>query len=268
MDRLHHFDAERLWGMMRHNFLLEFFYQCSTHLPGIKDEKSGVGTDSYPVCCIIFQVRYRFLPGLMGVVVFLFSLVIFAWGVWPVTRSSRQVTLHLPDGETADDAYKIDMIWPARLRQGDKGVIRLVLESGNDGIVAGGGPTLVESRLEAAGLAGFPVGAVLEPLLPGRQVIYHWSVLPEQSGEHEAVVWVSMLPVLRESEGSGALAVQQSQLLTAQKIQIHADDLFGLDGPMARWLGGTGSLIGLVFCLYWLVGSWEHIRKEVGSDDA
>jgi len=242
------------------------FYQCSTHSPGIKDEKSGIKPDSYPPCCIIFRVRYRLTPTLLaGILVLLISLAMLAWGTWPVGRSTRQAALRLPGG----GVYNLELTWPAWMRARDAGVVRLVLraeqenESGDDLAGAlGAANRLVESRLEAAGLMSVPAGEVIEPLLPGKRAIFYWSVLPEQRGEIEAVIWVNLRSPAAESGEAGSQAIQQSLLLTAQKIPIRTFDLFGLDGRAARLSGGVGVFIGIVIILEGFVSLRKRFRNE------
>ena len=224
--------------------------------------------DSYPACCIIFQVRYRLLTGLMGIFVVLLSIVMLAWGVWPVGRITRQATLRMPGGP-AQDAHNIELAWPARIRLGDPGVIRLMLESGDKAGIAGSQTSrLVESRLDAAGLKAVPAGDILEPLLPGKQAIFYWSVLPEHGGEIEAVIWVSLRSKLGENDKPGSQPGQLSQLLTAQKISIRTIDLFGMEGRVARLLGGFGLVIGIALCLVGFLLMKKRTWKEVGSDHA
>ena len=245
------------------------FYQCSTHLPGIKDEKSGIKPDSYPPCCIIFRVRYRLTPILLaGILVLLISLAMLAWGIWPVGRSTRQAALRLPGG----GVYTLELTWPAWMRARDAGVVRLVLmaEQGNEpgddlASALGAANRLAESRLEAAGLKSVPLGEIMEPLLPGKQAIFYWSVLPEQRGEIEAVVWVSLRTQAAESGEAGSQAILQSQLLTAQKIPIRTIDLFGLDGRAARLSGGVGVIIGVVLCLEGFLSLQKRFRNEESS---
>ena len=234
----------------------------------ITAEKSGIKPDSYPPCCIIFRVRYRLTPILLaGILVLLISLAMLAWGIWPVGRSTRQEALRLPGG----GVYNLELTWPAWMRARDPGVTRLVLmaeqenEPGDDpdGVLSGNN-RLVESRLEAAGLKSVPAGEIMEPLPPGRRAIFYWSVLPEQRGEIEAVVWVSLRSQAAESGGAGSQAIQQSQLLTAQKIPIRTIDLFGLDGRAARLSGGVGVIIGVVLCLE----SYMSLRKRFRNEES
>ena len=58
------------------------------------------------------------------------------------------------------------------------------------------------------------------------------------------------------------------QLLTAQKISIQAMALFGLNGQLARWLGGIGLVFGLALCLDGFILSRKRTRKEAGSAHA
>ena len=204
----------------------------------------------------------------MGVFVLLVSLAVLAWGVWPVGRSARQATLRMPGG-AAQDAHKIELTWPAWLRAGDPGVIRLVLESGGKPPDAGSETNrLVESRLEAVGLMAVPVGEILEPLLPDRQAIFYWSVLPEHGGDLEIVIWVSLRSQPAESSKSGSQVIQQSQLLTAQKIPIRTKELFGMEGRTARLLGGIGLVFGLALSLDGLLLLRKRIKKEASSEHA
>jgi hypothetical protein len=123
----------------------------------------------------------------------------------------------------------------------------------------------VESRLETAGLEVLPTGEILEPLLSGRQAVFYWRVLAEQSGDHEVVAWVSLHARAEESGKSSSQASQQGQLLTAQKIPIRAVELFGLNGQMARLLGGIGLVFGLALCVDGFILSRKRARKEAGG---
>jgi hypothetical protein len=190
----------------------------------------------------------RFLPGFAGIVLVLISLVVLAWGVWPAGRTSRQATLRIP-GSASQEAYNIDLSWPTRLRLGDVGVIRLVVESSDQLAGSGGAPhIIVKSRLEAVGLNTNPAGESLEPLVPGRQAVFYWKVFPESSGYPGAVIWVSLLPELSAMDASASQVLQGSQLLTAQRI-VWAGNLSGLDGRIVRLLGGIGIVFGLALCL-------------------
>jgi hypothetical protein len=122
--------------------------------------------------------------------------------------------------------------------------------------------------LEASGLIVAPTVNVLEPLLPDRQAVFYWSVLPKQSGDHEAFVWISLLSQTGKSRGSGSQALQPGQLLTAQRISIRAMELFGLNGQLARWLGGIGFVFGLALCLDGFILSRKRTRKEAGGAHA
>ena len=161
--------------------------------------------------------------------------------------------------------HKIELTWPAWVRVGDPGVIRLVLESGDETTDASGKTgRLVQSRLEASGLKVVPTGEILEPLLPGRQAVFYWSVVPEQNGDHEALVWISILSQTERGEREQSAG----QLLTAQKVPIRAMELFGLNGQLARWLGGIGLVFGFALCLDGFILSRKRTRKEAGSAHA
>jgi hypothetical protein len=188
-----------------------------------------------------------------------------AWGAWPVGRSTRQAALRLPGG----GVYTLELTWPAWMRARDAGVVRLVLMAEQENEpeddlagALGAANRLAESRLEAAGLMSVPAGEVMEPLPLGKRAIFYWSVLPEQRGEIEAVVWVSLRSPAAESGEAGSQTMQQSQLLTAQKIPIRTIDLFGLDGRAARLSGGVGVLLGVVIILEGFISLRKRFRNE------
>ena len=100
-----------------------------------------------------------------------------------------------------------------------------------------------------------------QPLLPGRQAIFHWSVQPAQPGDREVVVWVYVRSQSPPGGDSGG------QALTAQKIVIPAVGLFGLQGQVVRLLGGIGLVVGFALCLdSYLMRKSK--RKEAGSSHA
>ena len=206
------------------------------------------------MCCIILRVHSR------SILLVLLSLAVLAWGVVPAGRLSRSANLSLPFGEVAGEIYNIQLSWPHWLRLGDSGVVRLVVERGDQPGDAGDS-LWVESHLETDGLEVFPAGEIMAPLLRGRQVNFHWSVQPAQPGDREVVVWVNLRSQSPPGSDSG------SQALTAQKIVIPAVGLFGLQGQVARLLGGIGLVVGLALCLdsYLLRKSK---RKEAGSSHA
>jgi hypothetical protein len=195
-----------------------------------------------------------------GILVLVISLALLAWGAWPVHRSVRQADLRLPAG----GVYDLSLHWPAWMRLGDPGLVQLVLQDGEDSEpVVGGTNRLAESRLEAGGLIAVPSGEILEPLLPGRQAIFYWSVLPGQVGEIEAVAWVSLHSLPAASEETASLGSARSQLLTAQKIPIRTVALLGLSGRSARFLGGLGVVVGIIICLE----GFLSLRKCIGKKE-
>jgi hypothetical protein len=213
-------------------------------------------------------VQSRFVPGLAGILLVLISLAVLAWGMWPVGRTSRQVSLHIP-GSAAQGNYNVALTWPSRLRIGDGGVIRLVVEPTDPPPDFGSATKIiVKSRLEAVGLKAVPGGESLEPLLPGRQAVFYWKVFPERDDDPEAVIWVSLLSGPSEMDASASQALQDSQLLTAQKIVVRAEDLFGLDGRVVRLLGSIGIVFGLALCLDGYLLMKKYTWKEAGSGHA
>ncbi len=213
-------------------------------------------------------MRIRNFWRFIGLALWLTSLGIFAWGVWPSSRASRTVAI-APDGR-----YQLTMSWPSRIRLGDEGRARLSIlqeteppptsaltnEQMSGAQLAGGLDALfVEARLEVAGMLTAPPGEISQPLLPDGRVIFFWSLRPMESGAFEAVVWVSVVEPTSLVDEAGIQPAQGRRLLTAQRLPIAVDDLFGLPGALARLLGGFGAALGVV------LGGMAHIlrRKEM-----
>lgn len=164
--------------------------------------------------------------------------------------------------------------FPPAIRAGDSDVIRLTLAVDTQGDLT---PTvstagnvihgekvsipnvyathnvLAEARLDLAGMEVRPADTVGEPLLPGQNATFFWSVRPADVGNYRGTLWLFLHFV---PKNGGA---ESRQPLSAQPIEIEATALFGIRAETARWLGLAGtfvsSLLGLPFleeALKWL----------------
>jgi len=188
----------------------------------------------------------------MTLVLTLASLGLFVWGVLPVAPRNRTVSI-----ETGRE-YQIAIRWPARMRLGDTGRVRLMmsteaqsgdsdeplLEARGDG---SGQALWIEARLEVIGVDSAPAGELSQPLLPQGQGVFFWSLRPRQAGEFEALIWISLVgPGGLASLGEN-LASEERRLLSAQRLPIEVNSFFGLTGAAARLLGGVGTALGAFF---------------------
>lgn len=178
---------------------------------------------------------------LLGVAVLLFSGACLLWGVWPLGSRSRN--------EVASGALRLALTWPAAQRAGDAGRVRLaVSETAAAGLPASpgepaAGNLLAEARFETLGVRVEPGDVVAQPLPPEREVEFFWKIRAQQGGEYAGTLWLYLRRVPPSGESG------QRQPILAQPVRLRALELFGLDGPTARYLGGLGMLIGAVLIL-------------------
>lgn len=166
---------------------------------------------------------------------------------------------------------------PAHLRNGDSGLILLTLEMDMQGqltasVQAEDEPNhvepieipnvyethtvIAEARLDLAGMEYRPEGEISEALLPGKSVMFIWSIRPAEVGMYHGTVWLH----LRFVPLAGGLETRS--VLSAQRITIEVVSLLGLKGSTARILGSVGvvlgSILGLDGVLEWI---WKRTQR-------
>lgn len=191
----------------------------------------------------------------MALVLTLASLGLFVWGALPTAPGNRTVSIE------AGREYQIAIRWPARMRLGDSGRMRLVMstEAQSDAVGAldeplpgahGDGSRLgqwFEARLEVIGVDAAPAGELSQPLLPQGQGEFFWRLRPRRAGEFEAIIWISLVGSEGLASLGGNLASRERRLLSAQRLPIEVDSFLGLSGKAARLLGGVGMALGVSF---------------------
>jgi hypothetical protein len=176
---------------------------------------------------------------------------------------------------------RLTLEFPPQMRVGDSEVVRLTLEADTLGHIT---PTAVlegnkitggvvqvpnlydthnvvaEARLDLAGADIRPADVIDEPLLPGQSVTFFWSVHPMSMGTFSGTAWLFLIFVDKAS------AAESRMPLSAQPIEIQATNFLGLNGGVARSLGGIGTILGAVLgfpfatdILKWLFG---HFRGK------
>jgi hypothetical protein len=201
---------------------------------------------------------------------------------------TRSVLVHLPASDASDDGPTVDrnllLTWPVRLRVGDTGIIRLSIE-GNSKLSGGaenepslrsettvegsGGDqtqtvnVLAEGRLELSGMLAVPSGEVFEPLGSGERAKFFWQARPERAGKFDGFIWLHLNSIIPGSSQEEGPKVQNRSLLSAQRIEMEVDDLFGLDGSTARLLGVAGmALGGIILFDTWFLKILNKLPKE------
>lgn len=280
----------------------EFSMQCSLNQED-SPESVRVG------CCIIAPMRLRIARVMVVLLVLLPSLVIWIWGLLPVEYAHRSMTVRpadlsvspplvgVPESQTKyaiapaaekgflqlDSSYAggsiLELSWPARLRLSDPGRIVLAMHAeGGDpsqeqapAESAQGAPyhLLVETNLVISGLQAVPVGEIAEPMQPGQPVKFYWSVRPDRQGAYPGVVWVHLRFIPAGGDSAAGQNEQIRRPLTAQRIEIETQDLFGLGGPQARALGSIGVVLACFLGLEPVfVHVWRRLRYKPDSIDA
>ena len=174
---------------------------------------------------------------------------------------------------------RLNLEWPPKLREGDSGVVKLVLEVDDQGNLT---PTaevegnvvrsetveienlydthnvVAEARLDMAGVDISPMGEISEPLRPGQSATFFWNIRTPQVGRYKGTVWLHLrfIPLNGDEPDSRTM-------VSAQVIDVDSVNFLGLGGTPARLLGSVGALVGSVLGLDnvipWI---WGRIRKK------
>ena len=180
------------------------------------------------------------------------------------------------------ESRAVELDYPLTLRVGDSDVIRLALVVAPDGSyltptaeseghTTTGEPveipnlydthTLVAvARLDSVGLNIDRPGDWEQPLLPGENVTWRWTISAEEPGRQRA----NLIIHLRFIPKAGGDMPQKE--LWARTLTLQATDVFGLPPVVAKGLGVFGSVIGAVLSFPfaekfygWL---WGKIREK------
>jgi hypothetical protein len=179
------------------------------------------------------------------------------------------------------ESRRVTLEYPPSMRAGDSDVIRLTLELdtlGNltptaeiQGNVITGQTVeipnlydthnvIAEARLDLAGAEVRPDEVTSEPLLPGQSATFYWSVRPANVGTYRGTAWLFLRFIDK------ATKEESRTVVSAQTVQISANNFFGITGNAARTAGGLGSVVGAVLgfpfiddVFKWL---WNRIRSR------
>ncbi len=152
--------------------------------------------------------------------------------------------------------------WPASIHVGDSDVLTLTLLVDQVGRITptaqiGGHqvtgaavfiPDLYDTynlvaaaRLDLAGVQVAPQGMVSQPMRPGQNIFFSWSISPSQLGQYRGTLWLYLNLVPKNGGNADQLT------LLAPEIQIESVSVLGLPGPVARWSGVAGTSLSFVF---------------------
>jgi hypothetical protein len=116
---------------------------------------------------------------------------------------------------------------------------------------------LAEARLELPGLDVKPREIVGQPFDPSGEVKFFWNVTSYVEGDFQGNVWLYV--------GADSLPKDTTNRypIAIQPVDFHWQDLFGLSGTSARYLGLFGLIVGiLLFAFVRLQAKPVHPSKE------
>jgi hypothetical protein len=205
-----------------------------------------------------------------GVPILCVSLAFLLWGLWPSERETR--TLLIQPSELQPQAAEPDstgssvqpaglesrlivLEWPGTIRTGDAAVIRLDLNGDSRGLVhpaSGQGHKaqstslydthnlVAEAFFDLPEVQMAPAGKISEPLRPGHAATFFWNVRPPNAGEYSGMLWLHLRFVPLDG------GPESRRPLSAQRIELHSTSLLGMNGRLARMLGGAGMVFGVL----------------------
>ncbi len=176
------------------------------------------------------------------------------------------------------EARRLVTEWPEVVRVGDPAPIRMLIEPAEPGVPgvtldedpnqvqADENPgqnrtekyqTVAEARLELEKMEFRPTGEISEALLPGKSARFSWSVRSSEEGFYPGTIWLHVQYIPRN--GGDELR----KVISAQTIEIQAEEFLGLSGNSARILGAIGLVLGAMIGLdiFSLIPKWLSSKK-------
>lgn len=157
------------------------------------------------------------------------------------------------------ESRAVEIDYPLTLRVGDSDVIRLALVTAEDGYVTStaesGGhvstgepvqiPNLYNThtvvaiaRLDSVGLKTDRPGDWEQPLLPGENVVWRWTIAADEAGRQKANLIIRLRFVPKDGGDT------RERELWARTLTVETTTVFGLRGPVAQAFGAVGSVLG------------------------
>lgn len=189
-----------------------------------------------------------------GIALAISGLVVLLWGSWPARQVTHELSysygkaLNLPAGwgglqpppSLANGVFSLQ--WPAWIRLGDEGKIRLELQdSGSQALcpetISSAAFTLI-GRLELPGIPVLPGNELTQSIIPCKPVFQAWVVQAWKSGLASGTLWLYLGAVGLPEDSKQELA------LAAVPLEISLISLLGLSGAQARLVGVLAILIG------------------------
>ena len=165
----------------------------------------------------------------------LLGLTLFAVTTWPLPVERMEWTAN-PTGNPGGE-FNFALAWPKSIRAGEPRAARLIVRP------PPGQPanTVIEARLEFAGLVITPAGIMAQPIGVAETLDFRWELEPVETGIHSGTLWIYTAPQVANS-------LEQGTALVARPLQVRAIILGPLSVVWLRWIGVV--LIALAAVLF------------------
>jgi hypothetical protein len=198
-----------------------------------------------------------------GIALAFAGLAVLLWGSWPARQIIHDVPysygkeLALPAGwdslqpppALADGIFRLQ--WPAWIRLGEEGKIRLSLEeTGSPSpcpAAVNSSTFTLASRLELPGVSHSPGSELYQPIIPCRPVFQAWTIHSTERGNFSGTVWLHLVVIFLHADFDWQFPV------AAIPVDIKVISLVGLSGTQARLVGVLVILVGLALNIDLLV---------------
>jgi hypothetical protein len=212
-----------------------------------------------------------------------FSLLLFSGSllIWSFLPAERQVDMQLlppaamslkstgqVNAPALLESRRVKLEWPSSMRIGDHAVILLDFEIVNGDTSSPKLQTgfsdaysnynvMAEGKFETVGITVEPANPTRESMPPGQPVRFKWEISAEQAGTYHGNVWLSLRFLPRD----GSTPIQEP--IYVSKIMIHTTSLLGLNGSMARLVGGMGVLVSFALLINEMIGVVIGRKKKI-----
>jgi hypothetical protein len=155
------------------------------------------------------------------------------------------IQLHLP-ADRQVGLHGAQLAWPTVIRSGETRNAALHLEAVDSSQMDKTGNLLIETRLELPGAVVSPAGAIRQPLIPGKGLVFNWQIRVNGEGSLGGTLWIYrvIIPVVGDTD--------DRQVVLAFPLEVKAATVLGMPVGLARWIGGIGLMISMALLAYWL----------------
>lgn len=161
---------------------------------------------------------------------------------------------------------QVRLEWPSSLRIGEEGIVQLdfeVTQADETSLNQQSGlkdayakhNVMAEANFEVAGMEVKPANTTRVSMPPGQSVNIIWKITPEQNGSYLGVVWLSLrfLPL----DGNNPIQIP----IYVKDIMVQVSSFLGLNGSLARLLGGVGVLVSLLLIFEYAIKVFVKRKK-------